>query len=484
VKKKSKNKNRSKHKKKDSSVSTNYFNNFGFGGFINPMSGAGTSLDKNSNSFFAPTRLVSRNFNETIYVESWAAAKFVDIPVDDMFVKWREFCDMDTENVKLVEDVENRFKIRSRLSRAMKSGRLYGTGLFIILTKETKPENPLNLSTMQPGDLANILTVDRFDATIVSKENNPYSINYGKPTSYSINLKNAGNIVVHHSRVIRFDGTVSTSDNGWISYDPDWGVASIIPVLTEIFQDSNVSKGIAHLVSESSIKNMKIDGFEEALEGTGGELSLQDRMAATTALLSIYRTNFMDKEDDFSRTEVNFSGLHEIIDRMAVRLSAAADIPETRFWSKSIVGMQSTGEGEQRNYALKVASDQENQLPEPLDKIDQVIEKHLGLPEKICYKFVSILDISEKDKIENALKKSQIVVPLVNSGLIDEDEARGIMDGDEILGDFDDLEEPIEGIDEFTRSLSNTLVQKQTDSKIYETGGFLKWLKDCVIPGV
>ncbi|MCK5612468.1 DUF1073 domain-containing protein [Candidatus Pacearchaeota archaeon] len=450
----------SRRSKKDSNITSGY-GGFGYGGLVNPISGAGTSLDKNSLSFFEATRLQSRNFNETIYVESWAAAKFVDIPVDDMFVKWREFCDMETENVKLVEDVEKKFKIKSRLSKAMKNARLYGTGLFIILTRDTKPENPLNVSRMMPGDLSNILSIDRFDATIQARETNPYSLNFGMPLFYRINLKNAGSIIVHHSRIIRFDGKTSNSDNGWISYDPDWGVASIIPVFTEIFQDSNVSKGVAHLVSEASIKNMKIDGFEEALEGSGDEMALSDRMAATTALMSIYRTNFMDKEDDFDRTSVNFAGLHEIIDRQAVRLAAAADIPETRFWSKSIVGMQSTGEGESRNYALKVASDQENQLPEPLDIIDQVIVKHLGLKEKIYYKFVSIMDISEKDKIENALKKSQIVVPLVTSGVIDEDEGREIMDGDEILGDFDDLGEPIEGVDDFSKKIANTFVQNQ-----------------------
>lgn len=468
-----------RRRKRDTSQS-GYYNGFGSGGLVNPISGAGTSLDKNSSSFYMATRLVSRNFIETVYVESWAAAKFVDIPVDDMFVKWREFCDMETENVKLVEDVEKKFKIKSRLSKAMKNGRSHGTGLFIILTKDTKPENPLNINRMLPGDLSNILSIDRFDATIVAKENNPYSLNYGKPIAYSINLKNAGNLVVHHSRVIRFDGKESNSDNGWISYDPDWGVASIVPVLTEIFQDSNVSKGVAHLVSEASQKILKIDGFEEALEGDGGEsMTLQERMAQTTLLQSLYRTMFIDKEDDFARVAVNFAGLHEIIDRMAVRLSAAADIPETRFWSKSIVGMQSTGEGEQRNYALKIASDQENQLPEPLDIIDQVIAKHIGLKEKICYKFVSIMDISEKDKIENALKKSQTVVPLISAGIIDEDEAREILDGDEILGDFDDLGEALEGVDDFTKSLANDLIKKQQADSSNGKGWF-QWLKNRV----
>ena len=431
------------------------------GGLINPMAGAGTSLDKNSMSFFAPTRLQSKNFNEILYVESWAAAKFVNIPVDDMFLKWREFCDMDNKTIEIVQEVEKEFKIKTKLSKSMKNGRLYGTGLFIILTKESTPETPFNINRMLPGDLANIVTVDRFDANIVSKEKNPFSKNFGQPLFYNITMKHGGSFVVHHSRVIRFDGIEPMTDNSWQSYDQDWGVPSIVPVITEIFQDSNVSKGVAHLVNEASVAIQKIEDFEDAISGSDPDtMSIQQRMEQTTALRSIYRTVFMDAADDFERREISFGNLPEVMDRNANRLSAAADIPETRFWSKSMSGLNSTGEGEERNYALKVATDQNNILPEPLQKIDAIIQKHAGLSEKICYKFPSILDLSEKDQVEIALKKSQIVVPLVTAGLIDEDEGRVILDGDPILGNFDDLDGAIEPVSDFKKNLANIQIER------------------------
>lgn len=438
------------------------YNSGGFnGGLVNPISGAGTSIDKNHLSFFAPTRLQSKNVNEILYVESWAAAKFINIPVDDMFLRWREFCDMDNRTVEIVQEVEKEFQIKTKLSKSMKNGRLYGTGLLIIMTKEASPEIPLNINRMLPGDLSNILTVDRFDANIVSKEKNPYSKNFGQPIFYNITMKQGGSFVVHHSRVIRFDGIEPMTDNSWQSYDQDWGVPSIVPVMTEIFQDSNVSKGVAHLVNEASIAIQKITDFEDAISGSDPDtMSIQQRMEQTTALRSIYRTVFMDAEDDFDRRDITFAGLPEVMDRNANRLAAAADIPETRFWSKSMSGLNSTGEGEERNYALKVATDQNNILPEPLQKIDAVIQKHAGLSEKICYKFPSILDLSEKDKTDIALKKSQIVVPLVTAGIIDEDEARSILDSDDILGNFDDLDGAIEPVDDFKKSLANIQIKK------------------------
>lgn len=450
-----------KRKTADTTTSSAYSQGGYRGGLVNPMAGAGTSLDKNHLSFFAPTRLQSKNTNEILYVESWAAAKFVDIPVDDMFLKWREFCDMDNATMKIVQEIEKEFKIKSKLSKSMKNGRLHGTGLFIILTKDASPEMPLNVDRMLPGDLANIITVDRFDANVVSKEKNPFSKNFGNPVFYNITMKQGGSFVVHHSRVIRFDGIEPLTDNKWQSYDQDWGVPSIVPVITEIFQDSNVSKGVAHLVNEASVGIQKIEDFEDAISGSDPDtMSIQQRMEQTTLLRSIYRTVFMDSEDDFDRREISFSNLPEIMDRNANRLAAAADIPETRFWSKSMSGLNSTGEGEERNYALKVATDQETILPEPLQKIDAVIQKHAGLSEKICYKFPSILDLSEKDQTDIAEKKARIIVPLVTAGIIDEDEGRAILDGDPVLGNFDDLDGAIEPVSDFKKNLANIQIER------------------------
>lgn len=465
---KSSRKKRTKRKAKDNIGQTQY-------GLVNPVSGAGTALDKNALSFFNPTRLFSKNFHETMYVESWAAKKFVDIPVDDMFVKWRTFTDMDNEAIELVENAELHFNIQGKLSSAMKAGTLYGTGLFVILTKESTPEKPLIISRLRPGDLANILTVDRFDATVLEKDNNPFSLNYGKPLSYRITLKRGGSFNVHHSRVVRFDGITPTTDNSWQSYDDDWGVASIIPVIGEIFQDSNVAKGVAHLVNEASIPVQKIDGFEEILEGQGDDMSLADRMAKSTELRSIYRTVFMDSEDDFSRHDVTFAGLPDLLDRNAARLSAAADIPQTRFWNTSAIGMNATGEGDARGYALKVASDQNKKLPVPLQKIDAVLERHLGLNQKISYTFGSLLDLSESEQADNLLKKSQAIVPLLNSAIIDEDESRTALDGDPILGQLDILDDDMLVADPQRVALALEQVAN-TDSK-GKLQRFLGWLR-------
>jgi len=52
------------------------------------------------------------------------------------------------------------------------------------------------------------------------------------------------------------------------------------------------------------------------------------------------------------------------------------------------------------------------------------------------------------------------VEPLVTAGIIDEDEAREILNGDEILGDYDDLGDIIEPATEFQNKLANLQIER------------------------
>lgn len=438
------------------SSSGNNFEGLTSGGYLNLLTGAGTSLDKTEYSFYVPTRTTSKNELETLYVQSWAAKKFIDIPIDDMFIRWREFTDMENDNIELLQQSELDFDITGKLSRVMKAGNLFGTGLMILITKEAPLDKPLNIDRLQRGDLLNILIVDRFDATIMKKDFDFLSPRFGEAELYKINFKRGGNINVHASRILRFDGMASLSQTNWQSYDEDWGIPSILPVITEIHQDSGINKGVAHLVSEASVGIQKIEDFADAVSGGPDcDMTIQQRMEAITAARSIYRTVFMDKEESFERVSISFTGLPEIIDRNAKRLAAAANIPATRFWGVSPVGMNATGDSDMKNYAMQVTADQKKKLTKPLYLLDQVLSKHVGVDESISYEFPSLIDVSDSEQADVLLKKAQAIAPLVLQGIITEEEGRAALDGDAILGNLE-TEQLLPEIEEFKRRALET----------------------------
>ena len=430
------------------------------GGMVNAGTGLGTAMDKSQLNYFTATRLNSRQELEILYNESWACQKFIDIPVDDMFIRPRVFEDMDEKVIDTLKEQEKRFNVNSRLARAIKGGRLMGTAVMIALTREAPLDKPFNAERMRPGDLLNFLVVDRFDLTVLAWETDPTDINYGNPSLYSVTLTRGGRFDIHASRLIRFDGMRSLSMNGWTTYDEDWGVSEVVPVITSIYQDNALATGIAHLTQETSIPVMKIDDFEDAIQGNcDAEMSLSQRAEAVSAAKSIFRTIFMGKNEEFERHAVNWTGLPDLMDRYAQRLSAAADIPATRFNGQSPLGMNSTGEGDQQNYALKVAATQVKQLEDPYEFIDMILMKDAGIQGEVNYVFPSLIDMSEKDKAEIADKKADTALKLTTPGIIDENEARAMLNGDEVIGTLEEMPDDFFEEDEETTDDDRELKQ-------------------------
>ena len=145
----------------------------------------------------------------------------------------------------------------------------------------------------------------------------------------------------------------------------------------------------------------------------------------------------MAKDDEFERQHVNFSQMPDLMDRYAKRLAAAADIPATRFWGQSPVGMNATGDSDLENYAASVESMQNEKLTKPLELLDAVLAADAGIKEPIKYEFLSLLDIGEKEQADIAKVKVETAVLAVGGPVMDEEEAREMLDGDQCIGNLD-----------------------------------------------
>ena len=416
----------------------------GRGGLYNAVSGAGGPADKAAHGYFLPTIFSSRTPLETIYVESWAAAKFINIPVDDSLIRWRRFDADDDDTVERMQDAERRHDVRGRLARAMKMGRLYGTGLLVMVTREAPLEEPLVVERVREGDLVQLLPVDRFDATVERYDTEFLSPTFGQPLLYRIQPRiltaGADPVLVHASRVLRFDGCRPLSVGGWdANYDSKWGVSELVPVLTSIIQDASLASGIAHLAQEASMLVVKMQGFRDAITGQGGgpeDPTPAQIGEAMNLNKSLWRTIFTDKDSEIDRINVTWAGLPDLLDRFHKRLSAAADIPGTRFMGQSPLGMNATGDSDLRNYALRVAAMQERLLTDPLSRLDKVLARDAGLTDPPKYTWRSLMDMSEQDQAMVAKTRAEAVNIALQAGLIDEDEGRAAIDGDPVFGEL------------------------------------------------
>ena len=423
------------------------------GGVINPVSGMGGAADKGDATVWIPSIeiLNNRPLLETIYVESWAAGRFINMPVDDMFIRGRTWVDEDDKAIQAIEDAGKLLRIETVVPMAMKAARLHGTGLLLMISTEASLESPLDIMKMKEGDFKSLLSFDRHDLTVKSYYSDVRSPKYGMPEIYTVALQCKGeeevkDFDIHESRTLRFDGIRPMVSEGWSSnYNREWGVSELIPALNEISHDAGITGAIAHLVSEASVPVIKMQGFAESVQGKPSidEMTAEQLGNRANMLKSVFRTMFLDVNDDFTRESVNFTGLPELMDKYAARLAAIAGIPATRFLSQSPAGLNATGESDMKNYAIQVAAMQIRILTEPLSKLDSMVARHIGLNEPPEYVWNSLVEMSEKEKVEVSKIRAETLNAALMSGGIDENEWRERMtdSGDELFGKLEPLDD-------------------------------------------
>ena len=407
---------------------------------VNPVTGMGTDLDKAAHTGFQRISM-SEQQAETIYQVSWAAAKLIDIPVQDMLYRGRKWVDdADKDWTKQLEKAWKKKKAWKRLKGTLTNARLHGTGMLIIVPKGPlfQLAQPWKPSEMRKDGLANLWAINRWQADVWTRQ---YALNeedFGEPYHYQISPRwvqgGQEQVIVHRSRVLRFDGREAPSTEGWdiaSTYDePDWGWSELLVALNEIHRYAATNAGIAQLVQEASIFTLKVDGFKEAMMGRSdpGEPSAEQLASTINAMKSLYRALILDREDEADRVHVSFGGLSDIQRLQAEILAAIADIPITRFLATSPAGMNATGDSDAKNYAIRVGALQKR-LDDPVEVLDEVVARDAGIyredsPE---WKWIPLVDLSPKDQAEIEKMQTEAVMIAYKDGLVDEEEGRAAL---------------------------------------------------------
>ena len=413
------------------------------GGLVNQASGLGGNADKSATSFFQPTLIWWRSPLEILYVQSWAAKKSIDIPVDDMFLRWREWKD---DKNKEMEKVERDFMVRDALSRALRAASLFGSSCLVMVTKEAPLETPLDMDRIRPGDLVALHVFDRFDMSIVETVHDPLNPMYGKPAYYRITpRRGGGHFNVHSSRCIRFDAIDAITAGGFEAYyDQDWGVSDIIPILISLVQDQILAGSIAHLSQEASIPVLKVDSLAEKAAGMteGAEEQTIDQIGARfNEMKSIFNLMMIEKEEEeFERVAVQFGGLADLMDRFPARLAMARDIPQTRFMGNPPTGMNATGESDMRNYVMMVEAKRAVRLAGALPKLDDILARNVGMKEAPEYEWPSLIEMSDQEKAMAAKTLMEAFTLAISAAVITEEEVRKQLDGHPVFGSLPDID--------------------------------------------
>lgn len=368
---------------------------FNADGLINAVTGMGLGADKGSYSRFSQAASILKTELEAMYRQDWITGKAIDVPANDMVREWREFETEDEELEKKICKEERRLMYKKKVNDALKWSRLYGGAVILMnIDDGQEPKEPLNLNAVKEGGLKWLNVLDRW--TISSTNRlvvDPMNPQFGLPEFYVI----SGH-VIHHSRVVRFEGVDLPRDvKAQLDY---WGDSVIMRIRDAIIDSTTVSRSIASMFHEATLDVMKIPGLMHMVGDCDGEQQLMKRMRAVQLTKSIHNMLLLDGDETYEKKELALKGVGGFVMEYLQVVAGAVDIPTTRLLGMAPSGLSTDGDSQFRNYYDRISNEQETQLRHKLDYIDEVMFRSIGMQEVLPFEFNPLWQLTEKEQAE------------------------------------------------------------------------------------
>lgn len=353
---------------------------------INTASGLGSSIDKSTQSRWAPVVPLSKAELENAFRGNWLARQAVSVPAADSMREWVDHhASAPKDFVERVRAAETRLKVRSEVLKAGKWARLYGGAILLLGVSDGKDPNellePFDVANTKKGQLRYVRAIDRWMATGDGQiDFDIASGNFDHPEFYSISGATSG-LRAHHTRVIRFDGDALPPTLWW--QNARWN-DSILQAADGPIKDVTAAfQAVVSMLHEANFDVVNSPMMTELLADTGdagaANSALMKRFSAMAYLKSWMRIIVLGQDEKYETKSHSFAEIANILEKLQITATGAVDIPFTRLYGQSPAGLTATGESDLQNYYNKISSDQETELrPRLATLFECLIRSELG----------------------------------------------------------------------------------------------------------
>lgn len=411
----------------------------------NIASGLGTTRDRSTGRlyFFIP---ITGEQAEAGYRTSWLVRKIVDIPALDMTRAWRNW-QAEGSDIEAIEDEERRLQLREKCKRALILSRLYGGGALILGTGDGDPMAELKPDSVTKQGLKYIHVMARHELALGQQITDPESPWFREPEYFQINGINGQGVKIHPSRVIPFIGQKAPEGCFHKSDSWYWGDPIMLSVGDAVKNADTAQAGFAALIEEAKIDIIKIPDLLETWATDENEAKMMRRLEAAQTGKSTWRALLLDTEEEWETREATWAGMMDVLNGYLQVVAGAADIPATRLLGQSPKGLQSNGDGEERDYHSMVKARQDEILAPALDRVDEIlIRSALGeRPDDVWYKFGSLKQNSEKEEADLEKVFADTIKIYADTGLVSEEAlGKAAINGLIERGNFPGIEKAVE----------------------------------------
>lgn len=346
-------------------------------GWQNLTTGMGDpSRDKLTYGSFAPVRNLGYGEIESLYYGDDMCERIVDSLPDEAF---RRGFTLEGPLAEKVLDAFKVLRVETKLRDGYGWGRLWGgAGLVLGLDDGQTQEKPLDVARVRGLKFINV--VDRRYINPLSYYEKALSPEFGKPETYQVTpafghpgtwASAQNNIVVHETRLIKFNGTriddITTRRLGGWSYSVLQRPYEIVRLFASAFQASG------QLMNDAGQAVFSVKGLLTQMSGPNGNAILQ-RFATLDQQRWAGRMILADKDnEEFHREPVQVAGVDKMLEHFEMRMAAAARMPVTMLMGRSPSGMDATGDSDTRQWYASVKAAQTNDLEPAIIRLADIV---------------------------------------------------------------------------------------------------------------
>jgi phage-related protein (TIGR01555 family) len=343
----------------------------------NLLSGLGTSRDKSTHLHLAKGSALPAEYLEQLYLNDDIAARICDLVPSEML---RQGLD-----IRVNDEPFKWNNLGETLRDALTKARIFGAAfIYMGVDDGQAQETPLLIQKVRGVRFLNVLTSK--ELSHASFYGDPNTSQYGHVETYRLNTSSA---IIHESRLISFFAIPPLNHR---QYPP-----SILQRVYPVLQQFHTAwQSTAHLMTDAAQGVFKLKNLHVSM-GTNRSDELLKRMELVDMSRSISRSILLDADEDFRRDSYSFSGIPEILEKMMLRLAAAARIPVSLLMGQAPAGMNATGESDTRFFYDQVRAEQEALKP----KLKHLTKILSGDPQaQITIEFPALWQMTDREKAD------------------------------------------------------------------------------------
>lgn len=390
-------------------------------GWLNLITGLGVRGKDKRLAAFVEWHRHEEDFFDHLLAADDTAKKIVCDLVEDALREDFGFEGVSEDQKKHLNELAVSHCFREKLQEAWEIARHKGGAAILYLTKGTADMD----QPMQPNEEVIALTVlNRFElrAETISIDTNPASKTFRMPTQYRLQIIEAGqselnNLVIHASRLERFDGTKLPRR---LFVQNEYWHDSVLTRLYNPIRNYNASHdSAAAIMQDFNVGVFKMRNLAE-LVAAGKEKQIQERIELANYSKSVIRSLIIDESETYEEKSRNVTGLPELLRAASNRLVAGSNMPHTRLLGESPDGSNATGNSTTTAWYDYVAAQQRNYLkPRILNILRKLIP---DLPTTLDVEFKSLWQLDESEEADARLKVAQADAIYLDRNVIDPSE--------------------------------------------------------------